>query len=372
MITLAELARHYHRAFIDAYGHKMRPEHHFALRVLIDSRTPAYGEMTYRCDPCHQLQTFAHSCGHRFCPTCQHRTNNQWLSRQQQKLLPVNYFMVTFTLLYEIRNWVWHHQRPVYATLFETAVETLNTFAGNDKQLPGNLGMTAVLHTNNRRQDFHPHVHLIVPAGSFHEKTASWHTKTGKYLFNEFALVKVFRAKFLAALKKKNLQCPDRLPTKWVAQCQAVGRDGHALKYLARYLYRGVINENNIIGHEQGAVSFRYQESKTQSWKVRKESAIKFLWLILQHVIMKGFRRARDYGFLHCLAKRTLQRIKLWLKVAIEPLNPVLKNRICIPVVKTRCALPCLANCLSTDYGERVDSIINCIQTPKKEPIKSL
>ncbi|MCK4710206.1 MAG: transposase, partial [Gammaproteobacteria bacterium] len=188
-----------------------------------------------------------------------------------------------------------------------------------------------VLHTNNRRQDYHPHVHLIVPAGSFHKKTLSWHTKTGDYLFNEFALATVFRAKFLTALKKKGLQCPDSLPKQWVAQCQHVGSGAPALKYLARYLYRGVINESNIICHEQGEVSFRYKESKTQSWKTRTEPAVKFLWLVLQHVLPKGFRRARDYGFLHCLAKQTLQRIQLLLKVSLAPVNPVLKKRHLCP-----------------------------------------
>jgi hypothetical protein len=326
VITLAELASYYQQSLIEVYGHLMRPEHHFDLRALIDCRTSAYGEMSYRCDPCHQRQTYCHSCGHRFCPKCQHQSNSQWLLRQQQKLLPVKYFMVTFTLPYELRHWVWYHQRVAYAVLFETAVETVNTFAGNDKQLSGKLGMTAVLHTHSRRLSFHPHVHVIVPAGSFHKNTANWHTKTGHYLFNEFALAKVFRAKFLSAFKKKNIACPSNLPQKWVAQCQSVGRGEPALKYLARYLYRGVINESNIIRHDDGKVSFRYQESKTGNWKIRTESAVTFLWLVLQYVLPKGFRRARDYCFLHCLAKKTLQRIQLLLKVAIDPVVIVQKK----------------------------------------------
>jgi hypothetical protein len=297
MITLAEVARDHRQALIQQYGHLMKPEHHFALRALINCRTPAYGEMSYRCDPCHQSQSYCHSCGHRFCPKCQHQCNSQWLARQQQKLLPVDYYMVTFTLPYEITQCVWHHQRLAYAALFDAAVETLNTFAGNDKKLGGSLGMTAVLHTHNRRQDYHPHVHLIVPAGSFDKKTASLHTKTGGYLFNEFALAKVFRAKFLTLLKKKSILCPDSLPKKGVAQCQRVGRGEPALKYLARYLYRGVIREKNIIRYENGEVSFQYKDSKTNTWNTRTEVAVKFLWMVLQHVLPKGFRKARDYGF---------------------------------------------------------------------------
>ncbi len=326
MISLAELAKHYRQSLVQEYGHLIRPEHHFALRALINCRTPAYGEMAYRCEPCHQTQIWCHSCGHRFCPKCQHQSNSQWLLRQQQKLLPVNYFMATFTLPYELRQWAWQHQRVAYSVLFKAAVDTLNTFASSDKQLLGKLGMTAVLHTHNRRLDFHPHVHVVVPAGSFHKNRGSWHVKGGDYLFNGFAMAIVFRAKFLALVKSKGLLCPQSLPKKWVAQCQSVGRGEPALKYLARYLYRGVISESNIISHVNGEVSFRYQESKTHSWKTRTEPATKFLWLVLQHVLPKGFRRARDFGFLHCLAKHTLQRIQLLLKVAIGPAVKVLKR----------------------------------------------
>ncbi len=334
MIMLADIARQYQQHLIHQYQHKFKAVHLQALKALIQCRTPELGEMQYQCTPCHQQHTFCHSCGHRSCPQCQHRSNSQWLARQQQKLLPVDYFMVTFTLPYELRPFVWSHQRWAYATLFETAVATLNTFAKNDKHLKGNLGMTAVLHTHSRRLDFHPHIHIIIPAGSFNSTGSCWHTKITNYLFNEFALAKVFRARFLQSIQQAGFFVPKGLPKKWVVQCQPVGHGEPALKYLARYLYRGVINENNIIKYEQGEVTFRYQDSKTKSWKVRTETAVDFLWLVLQHVLPKGFRRARDYGFLHGLAKKTLQRIQLLLKVAISPLAKIKRKEHLCPCCK--------------------------------------
>jgi len=67
--------------------------------------------------------------------------------------------------------------------------------------------------------------------------------KRGKYLFNEFAMAKVFRARFLAALKNAGLSIPKNVPRKWVVDCDHVGKGITALKYLSRYLYRGVISE---------------------------------------------------------------------------------------------------------------------------------
>jgi hypothetical protein len=39
----------------------------------------------------------------------------------------------------------------------------------------------------------------------------------------------------------------------------------------------------------------------------------------MQHVLPRGFRRVRDYGFLHPNAKRQLQRVQLILKMEIAP-----------------------------------------------------
>ncbi|PCI66125.1 MAG: hypothetical protein COB26_11605 [Piscirickettsiaceae bacterium] len=83
------------------------------------------------------------SCGHRSCPHCQNHESQQWIERQCQKQLPVNYFMITFTLPAELRPLAWSHQRVIYQLLFKCAWETLNTFSLNDKQLKGTPGMVA-------------------------------------------------------------------------------------------------------------------------------------------------------------------------------------------------------------------------------------
>ena len=74
-----------------------------------------------------------------------------------------------------------------------------------------------------------------------------WKKLRGKYLFNEFALAKVFRARLLDAVRVARLTLPNNIPREWVVNCQYVGKGLPALKYLSRYLYRGVINDKNII-----------------------------------------------------------------------------------------------------------------------------
>jgi putative transposase len=111
---------------------------------------------------------------------------------------------------------------------------------------------------------------------------------------------------------------PKRVPKEWVVDCTHVGKGISALKYLSRYLYRGVISEKNIISNQNGQITFKYIESSTGKTLYRTLKGEDFLHLILQHVLPKGFRRVRDYGFLHGNAKKLLFLVQLILYVVVK------------------------------------------------------
>ena len=169
------------------------------------------------------------------------------------------------------------------------------------------------------------------------------------YLFNHKALAKVFRAKMLAALTREGLELPASHPGKWVVDCKWVGTGEKALVYLGRYLYRGVIQEKDIVACENGQVTFRYQNGKTKRIEYRTVPGATFLWLVLQHVLPKGFRRARNFGFLHPNSKRLIQLLHYLLKLdpnramAWLKQRPPLRCRCCgaiMKIVRTRILLP--------------------------------
>jgi hypothetical protein len=126
---------------------------------------------------------------------------------------------------------------------------------------------------------------------------------------------------------------PDSAPSKWVVDCKHAGKGLSALKYLSRYLYRGVIAGTNILSNQDGKVTFKYVESSTGKIRCRTLLGEDFLWLVLQHVLPKGFRRARDYGFLHGNAKRLLRLVQLVLQVLIQAasrrLRPISRCPLC-------------------------------------------
>jgi hypothetical protein len=322
IMLLASILDQYHDAFQAKYGTRLLPGHLRAIDAISRCRTPQAGHLLVQCIDCGHATSRPRSCGHRCCPQCQNHETSLWLDRQQAKLLPVQYFMATFTLPYQLRFLAWDNQTLVYNLLFACASSTLKDFGLNPKNLGADIAMTAVLHTHNRRLDYHPHIHLVVPGGGVDKAKKQWKKKKSKYLFNEFALAKVFRARFLQALTNAGLSVPNSVPPKWVVNCKRAGKGLSALKYLSRYLYRGVIAENNIVSDQDGYITFRYVESRTGKTRYRTVKGEDFLWLVLQHVLPKGFRRVRDYGFLHGNAKKLLSLVQLVLQVLIHPCAP--------------------------------------------------
>lgn len=319
MTNLVDTIERYATPFLKTYGHRLDDAHRHALSAMRRCRTDYYGELQFRCAGCESCNALYRSCGHRSCHRCQNHDNTRWLERQHAKLLPVDYFMVTFTLPAECRGVAWANQTPMYTLLFDAAVSTCRQFARRDKHLHGDIGLSAVLHTQTRRLDYHPHVHLIIPGGAIDSKARCWRRPKGKYLFSHKALAKVFRARMIDGMKALGLLPKRTLPARWVVDCRRVGSGLPALKYLSRYLYRGVIGEKQLIADDGASVTFSFQDGRSGKSMTRTVDGAHFVWLLLQHVLPTRFRRVRDYGFLHGNARARLVQLHWLLKVMVPP-----------------------------------------------------
>jgi len=74
-------------------------------------------------------------------------------------------------------------------------------------------------------------------------------------------------------------------------------------------------------------VTFRYREAASGSWQRRTLAGAVFLWLIVQRVLPRGFRRARNHDFLHANGKRLIALLHLLLKFDPGRFTPPLKKR---------------------------------------------
>ena len=340
MNRFIELLRDNKQALEESYGHQLSCDKRKAIAAMLSCKTATQHSSNWACDHCMYTEQQPLSCGNRHCPQCQHATTTSWLARQQKKLLPVQYYMVTFTLPYELRELARLKPKALYQVMFSVSSSILKGFASRNKK--GEMGFTSVLHTHSRRRDLHPHLHIIVANGGYDANKNVWIKGSKDYLFNEFALAKVWRARMIdASVEHDTLSLPDYqtkpLPKKWVVDCQKVGYGLPALKYLSRYLYRGVISDKDITAITSTAVTFKYKDSETKVIKYRTLPILKFLSLILQHVLPKGLQRVRDYGFLRGNAKALRWKIMLILMRTnnwLAPMQTEIKRQ-----AKRRC--PC-------------------------------
>ena len=326
------LLERYHQQLEQQYGRLLNQDMRRAITDMLHCKNEANRHTQWHCGHCQHDQQLPASCGNRSCPQCLHQTTSNWLEKQTTKLLPVHHFMITFTLPYQFRTLARKHPKALYRLMFQVTSGLLKDFAAREGR--GALGFTSVLHTHSRKRELHPHLHIIVPCGRYDGTKKQWHKSDKKYLFNEFALAKVWRARMLDAVNHcSELTLPDDTPKKWVVDCRKVGFGLSSLQYLSRYLYRGVLPDKDIINITDQIVTFRYKEGGTNITKTRTLPVLKFLWLILQHVLPKGLQRVRDYGFLRGNAKRLRVQILMLLggNIGMETMQPKqIKRAMCL------------------------------------------
>lgn len=298
-LELADIFRQYGPAYCQKYASRMPPNHLKAMRAIEQCRTEVLGGQVYRCPNCEQVQYSYHSCRNRHCPKCQNEKAQDWLEKQQDLLLPVPYFLLTFTVPAGLNDVIRSHQRLLYDLLFKTSAAATQQLAHEPRWLGGQVGLVGVLHTWGRNLAYHPHIHYLVPAGAWRDAEKIWVPAHHNFLLPVHALSRVFRGKLQQALR--NSACYARIPAKvwqqeWVVHCEEVGSGLHALKYLAPYIFRVALSNNRLLKLEHDRVTFRYRATATGAEKRCSLDAQEFIHRFLQHVLPQGFVKVRYYG----------------------------------------------------------------------------
>ena len=278
------------------------------------------------CKKCDLYRYSYHSCKNRHCPKCQNEQANQWLEEQKNLLLPVEHFMVTFTLPKELRAVARSNQKTVYNILFRASSQALQKLALDPRFVGGRIGMVGVLHTWTRDLQYHPHVHYIVAGGGLDDE-GRWKSSGDRFLVPGKPLNIIFRAKVRDELKKAGLfeQVDKRVWKKeWVVDLEPVGMGEAAFKYLAPYIFRVAISNNRILKLEDGRVTFKYKESATDRIRFSTVTAEEFIRRFLQHVLPERFVKVRYYGLWSPSNRRLLTKARELLGARTTERGPAL------------------------------------------------
>jgi hypothetical protein len=297
---------------IDDYRNQypLWPEHRKIVSDLLNCRTAHLGGHVERCDTCGTIRITYHSCRNRHCPKCQHMPRERWLEKRKDEILPASYFHVIFTLPHELNTVILNNKKIMLNILFAAASKTLLTFGKN--KLDGDLGFLAILHSWDQKLNAHFHLHCLVAGGAVSKDKKRWMPVKNNYIFNQEALSRVFRGKFMEKMthvrKTGAIKFTGRaydgfrnmLYTKnWVVSVRdPVKRPEHVLEYLARYTHRVAIANSRIKKLENSMVSFTAKNRKKQRTETITITAVEFIRRFLMHSLPRGFVRIRHYGFL--------------------------------------------------------------------------
>jgi len=241
MSSVAQALRQHADAYLAEFSNRMPIEHRRVLGLITRCRTGELGHLRYQCESCPNGHWVGRSCGNRHCPNCQNDKTQLWLEKRMAQLLPVPYFLVTFTVPEALRMFVRAHQRDCYQALFDTGSQTIRELASGKRFIgTDRIGFFGALHTWGRDHAvYHPHVHFVVPGGGVSADGSKWQACPANFLLPEKAASIVYKAKFRDAMREAglleeiNAVAPDVWKQNWVVDVQPVGDGRAALKYLA-------------------------------------------------------------------------------------------------------------------------------------------
>jgi hypothetical protein len=228
------------------------------------------------------------------------------LAARQQELLPVDYYHLVFSVPHALVPLIWQNKKVLFKLLFEASAATLLEVAADPKHRGAEIGFLSVLHTWGQTLQPHPHVHCVVPGGGLSPDHKHWIRAPNHFFLPVKVLSRVFRGKFVAALRLVFRQrklvffgaCRSIAEPKafsaflrttfrqdWVVYAKKpFGGPEHVLHYLARYTHRVAISNHRLVDVTDTHVSFRWKDYAHHSF--------------LQHILPRRFPRIRYFGLL--------------------------------------------------------------------------
>jgi hypothetical protein len=199
---VADIIRSAGADFIERNRSWLRWTHLKVLRAIARCRTAALGGHIDECTNCGHRATISYnSCRNRHCPKCQTGAREHWIAARRRELLPTPYVHVVFTLPPQLAGLALQNKKLIYGLLLRASAETLLEVARNPAHLGAEIGFFSVLHTWNQKLQLHPHVHCVVPAGGLSRDHTCWIRSQPRFFLPIAVLRRVFRSKFVAALK---------------------------------------------------------------------------------------------------------------------------------------------------------------------------
>lgn len=193
-------------------NHNLCPEQQKAFNAIIQCRTAALGGHVDRWDNCGYIRQSYNSCRNRHCPKCQFIKKELWVDKLTANLLPVKHFHIVFTIPSCLHKLFYINQATAYSLFFKAAGKALIQCAANPEFIGAQAGAVGILHTWGQTLVYHPHIHMIVPAGGLSDDQMEWVPAGRKFFLPVKALSAVYRGILCRLIEQAVAQEAIKLP----------------------------------------------------------------------------------------------------------------------------------------------------------------
>jgi hypothetical protein len=284
-----------------------------AFNAIMNCRSQNMGGHSLKCDKCGYIQYAYNSCRNRNCPKCQYLKQVVWVDKLKARLLPVKYFHMVFTIPSALHRLFYANQGICYDLLMRSASQATLKAGENPAFLGAKSGCVAILHTWGQSLTYHPHVHLLVPAGGFDSDLIEWTSCEKNFFAPVRVLSSLFRGIFAENIYKHAAELipSDKIETidtaflrtliyktSWnVFARPALNSAESVIAYLGRYTHRVAISNARIVDIANDQVYFKWKDYRQNGkTKIMKIKAVEFINRFMMHVLPCGFYKIRYYG----------------------------------------------------------------------------
>lgn len=288
------------------------------FKKILHCRSEPVPFLYTRCDHCSSVHPVYKSCKNRMCPLCNGSASIKWTAKRESELLNTGYFLLTYTVPSQLRSLFLLNKRKCYDILFKAMSRSLTEgIRNNDRAFHGQAGYFAMLHTWEQKLLYHPHLHVVIPAGCISSDGTEWTHANPAFFLPVKKMSADFRKKFLFYLNKElkagSLKIPARIDDPavyygklkniaWVVHSRPPGKGmkkpEHIIRYLSRYVAKTAVSDQRISKVENGNVYLKYYDRKKRKGKTEVITEMQFMKRLVMHFLPKGFKKVRFYGFM--------------------------------------------------------------------------
>lgn len=282
-----------------------------ALDKMAVCRTPEGGFVRLRCETCGHMKTILFTCKSRLCPSCGWLHAQRLTESLQARLIKCRYRHLVFSVPRELREVFFWHRELLPVACHAAAAATMKCFEARCRKHRLVPGIVATCHTFGRNLRFHVHVHLLVTEGALQvggvwQPVRFFPAREYRKRWQYYLLTKLRQALPTEHPAQRTIgKLFHKYPTGFIVNLETSHRSVRmALSYCCRYLARPPIGERRIVDYDGQYVTFEYKDYKSGQQRRERCGAVRFVRLLLQHVLPRYARNIHYYGLYRPQARR--------------------------------------------------------------------